>query len=182
MGWTFSYDGTRRDIIERRTRSETQSDGTRRECLRHAAVGNVLWTVWDVTPDNPAKPPYRFIGCDLLASGGKRMGWGYKDMCESMGPCYYSCPLPYLEMVSVADAAWREKVREYHVSRRRKVGVGDVLTFEGLSIPEVKIVEKRGRSLIGEYGGLRYRILPRFLPRVVAHHRFDANEKGAMSC
>ncbi len=184
MGWTFSACPklTRAELIQRRTRSDTQSDGTRWECLRHAAVGNVLWMVWEVSPGDPARLPYRFIGCDLLAAGGKGEGWGYKDMCESMGPCYYSCPLAYLEMVPVANAGWREKVREYHESRRRKVNVGDVLIFDGLSIPEAKVVGKHGRSLIGEYGGVRYRIPPRYLPRVVNHVRFDMTAQGDLSC
>lgn len=166
MGWSFSYDQSRSELIAERTRSETQSDG-RWNCLRHCTVGNVLWTVWEVIPGQPDKQPFRFIGCDLLAPGGKRMGWGYKDMCESMGPCYYSCPLAYLDMAPVANARWREQVRAWHAKRNRKVDVGDVLVFEGLSIPEVKVIEKSGRRLIGEYAGCRYRIPPKVLALVV---------------
>jgi hypothetical protein len=113
------------------------------------------------------RAPYLYIGCDLLAPARKGEGWGYKDLCESMGPCYYTCPLSYLDMVPVANAAWRDQVRAWHAARKRKVDIGDVLIFEGLAIPEVKIVEKRGRRLVGEYGGCRYRIPPRILAKVV---------------
>jgi hypothetical protein len=172
MGWTFSLFSNRADLIQQRSQSVTQSDGTRWECLRHAAVGNVLWTVWEVTPAAPVpprayKPPYRYIGCDLLASGGKQSGWGYKDMCESMGPCYYTCPLSYLDMAPVANAEWRDSVRAWHAARNRQVAIGDVLTLEGMSIPEVKIVEKRGRRLTGEYQGRWYRVTARVLAKVV---------------
>ena len=176
MGWTISYDKTRSEMIAERTRSTTQADGTRWECLRHTAVGNVLWVVWEVTPGEPVpprafRPPYRFIGCDLLAPGGKGWGWGYKDMCESMGPCYYTCPLAYLELVPVvANAEWRESVREYHSARNRKVNVGDRLVFKGLSIPDVEIVEKVGRRLVGVHAGCRYRISPKVLAHVVEQH------------
>lgn len=172
MGWSISFDLSRAELIQELTRLETQSDGSRWECLRHTTVGNVLWTVWEVTPGPPAmpreyRPPYRYIGCDLLLPARKGEGWGYKDLCESMGPCYYTCPLPYLDMAPVANAAWRDQVRAWHTARKRKVAVGDVLVFEGLSIPEVKIVEKRGRRLVGEYGGCLYRIPPRILAKVV---------------
>lgn len=172
MGWTVTFDSNRRQLIQERTRSATQADGTRWECLRHTAVGNVLWTVWEVTPADPKPPmayrePYRYIGCDLLAPGRKGEGWGYKDLCESMGPCYNTCPLSYLDMAPVADADWRAQVRAWHASRKRKVDIGDVLIFEGLAIPEVKIVSKQGRRLVGEYGGCLYRIPPRILAKVV---------------
>ena len=175
MGWTFSYDNSRSVMITRRTRSTTQADGTRWECLRHTTVGNVLWTVWEVTPDDPIpprvyRPPYRFIGCDLLAPGGKKMGWGYKDMCESMGPSYFTCPLVYLDMVPVvANAGWREKVREYHATRSRKVGIGDVLVLKDMSIPEARVVAKIRQTLIVEHDGRQYRFPRRLMARVVEH-------------
>lgn len=176
MGWSFSINSSRADLIEERTRSTTQADGTRWECLKRATAGNVLWTVWEVTPGVPKpprayRPPYRHIGCDLLAPGGKGSGWGYKDLCESMGPCYYTCPLSYLDLVPVANAGWRVQVRAWHAARNRKVDVGDVLILEGFAIPQVRIVEKRGRRLTGEYQGCFYRVPPRVLARVVEQRK-----------
>ncbi len=171
MGWSVTYEKSRAELIVELTKTETQSDGSRWECLRHTTVGNVLWTVWEVTPAPPEpprayRPPYRFIGCHLLAPGGKGWGWGYKGMDESMGPAYYTCPLAYLDMVPVADPGWRDQVRACHAARNRKVDVGDVLILEGMAIPEVRITEKHGRRIVGEYQGTRYRISPRVLARV----------------
>lgn len=171
MGWTFSFFSSRSDLIHKRSQSVTQSDGSRWVCLRHTTVGNVLWTVWEVTPGPPvppraSKPPYRYIGCDLLASGGEHSGWGYKDLCESMGPVELSCPLSYLDMVPVANAGWREAVQAWHAARKRHVDIGDVLILEGFAIPQVKIVAKQGRRLTGEYQGRFYRVTPRVLARV----------------
>ncbi len=170
MGWSFIDQQSRQGLIAHLTRSES-SNGIARQCLRHCSSGNVLWTVWEVT--GPEAQVQRYIGCDLLACQ-RGLGWGYKDMCESMGPCYYTCPLAYLEMVPEANAEWRIQVRAYHAARARRVDVGDVLVFEGLAIPEARIVSRRGRSLIGEYAGCRYRLPPRVLARVVDQRRQEA--------
>jgi hypothetical protein len=163
MGWLFTQHQTRRELILRRTRDQDCDDVTYR-CLRHTAVGNVLWTVWEVT--RPGDEVRRYIGCDLMARD-RGYGWGYKDLSESMGPCYYSCPLAYLDLVPPANPEWREQVHAWHAARNRRVAVGDVLVFEGLSIPEARVVEKHGRRVIGEYAGCRYRLPPRVLARVV---------------
>jgi hypothetical protein len=51
-------------------------------------------------------------------------GWGYKDLDESMGPYYFSCPLKYLDMVPIdrygGNAEWRAGVVAYHERQREK--------------------------------------------------------------
>ncbi len=120
MGWLFTQQQTRKQLIERLTRDE-EFIGISRKCLRWSTVGNVLWTVWEIS--GPGETVRRYIGCDLMACH-RGYGWGYKDMCESMGPCYYSCPTCYLDMVPVANAQWREQVRAHRVARTRKVEAG----------------------------------------------------------
>jgi len=44
------------------------------------------------------QPSERWIGCDLLRSH-KDFGWGDKDLDESIGPYFSSCPLKYLDLV-----------------------------------------------------------------------------------
>lgn len=170
MGWLFTHQQTRKKLIERLTRDQ-DSNGVFRKCLRRSTVGNVLWTVWEIT--RAGGEVHRYIGCDLMACQ-RGYGWGYKDMCESMGPCYYSCPPVYLDMVPVVNVRWRDQVRAHHAARNRKVDVGDVLVFEGLSIPEAKVIEKRGRRLIAEYAGCLYRLPPRVLAKVVDQRRAAA--------
>lgn len=173
MGWFFTYNQSRSDLIKELTESETNGSGTIR-CLRHCTKGNVLWSVWEAAPSD-GRLPYRYIRCDLL-SRGSGDGWGHKPMSEEMHPYYYSCPPGYLDMAPVANAEWRERVLAWHAARNRKVEVGDVLVFEGLSIPEARIIEKRGRRLVGEYAGIAYNIPPKLLTRVVEQRRLKEKE------
>jgi len=153
---------TRAELIERRTRP-WENNGLTARCLAHACVGNVLWTVWEHRRANGATE--RYIGCDLMA-GQRGYGWGYKDMCESMGPCYYSCPLKYLDLAPEPEGpyakGWRAKVREHHArlaatnAKLRDLKVGDTIPLVGCKVPEVTIVSVR--PLRGTYGGARYRI------------------------
>ena len=134
MGWLFKQGFTRRAMIGDRTNSwdHVAEDGTlvRSVCLAHCYRGGVwsgvLWTVWERTFSRGgqlAKPVERWIGCDLLRYE-TNYGWGYKDMEESMGPIYYSCPLGYLDLVPIeqfgGNAKWREAVRSHHEQRQVK--------------------------------------------------------------
>jgi hypothetical protein len=82
----------------------------------------------------------RWIGCDILQYDKKDSCWGYKDMEESSGPNYYSCPLGYLDITPQSKSEfagkWREEVRKYHAERKPsfKPKVGDyVILKEGWS-------------------------------------------------
>lgn len=158
MGWLYSEGQTRRQLIAHLTKDWTSGEtGKTFRCLKHTARGNVLWTVWEITkPDGTTD---RFIGCALMQTL-KGYGWGYKAMEESMGPCYYSCPLSYLDMVPCPDheyaVEWREKVRHYHAKQRRKFEVGQVVKLVGSTIPQVTITS--ARPLLGTYAGKTYRI------------------------
>ena len=65
--------------------------------------------------------------------------WGYKAMCETMGPHEAAAPCKLLDLLSPLDpkvetfaAAWRERVAAHHAARRArpKVRPGDVIEFE----------------------------------------------------
>ena len=133
MGWLYPYGSTRRTLIQERTEGweRTNSDGViiTSTCLAHCYRGNtfsgVLWAVWErtFTQDGAeTSPKQRWIGCDLLRY--QVDGWGYKDMDESMGPFYYSCPLKYLRMVPLdvygGNAEWREQVIAHHQRAQEK--------------------------------------------------------------
>ena len=116
MGWYDLTDYSRKDIIEECTRTYTASD-LQIKCLKKCMRGNVLWAVWERTPLNDSDVPFgRFLECFLLRSSD--IGWGYKSAEESMGPCYYTCPLSYLELANEGiNENWRRQVRYHH--RRR---------------------------------------------------------------
>lgn len=162
MGWLFTQDASKADIIRELTRPEDNAT-QRRQTLTHCVRGNVLWAVVEITAKQQARRE-RFIVCYLLASE-RGYGWGYKDMTESMHPYYYSCPLKYLEMVPVANADWRAEVRAYHRNRRRKVAVGQKVGLKGATIPWVVITSLR--PLTGEYRGQRYHVLRSMLGDVL---------------
>ena len=134
MGWLFTPGITRRSLIEERTKNWQRTTDDKllvtatclAHCFRGGCFSGVLWSVWErntfTEDDQLAKSTERWIACDLLQCRGGV--WGYKDMEESMGPFYFSCPLSYLEIVPVdkygGHAAWREKVKAYHTERRAK--------------------------------------------------------------
>ncbi len=128
MGWLFRSGSIRRSLIEERTEGweKVNADGLiiTSTCLAHCYRGGtfsgVLWSVWErtfVCDDHAAEPAQRWIQCDLLRYQ-RDFGWGYKDMEESCGPFYYSCPLKYLRMVPLeqygGNASWREQVTLHH--------------------------------------------------------------------
>ena len=130
MGWLFTRNQTRKELVAENTHSweRTKEDGTHLKAvaLKHCYRGNffsgVLWTVWEYTYtnlDGTIKEVKRWIGCDLCRYQ-KNYGWGYKDMSESAHPFYYSCPLGYLNMVPVVCEEWRKGVREYHAKALEK--------------------------------------------------------------
>lgn len=139
MGWLFSSQwDTRKELISDLTQTETNEERTR-TCLAHCLRGNVLWTVWEISyPDE--KIDRRYIGCDLVQNGGKREGWGYKDMDESCGPFYYTCPPKYLVMVpEVANQEWRDKVLHRHSIKTMPIKIGQVVGLQYCSTNYLKV-------------------------------------------
>lgn len=132
MGWLFTVGSTRRELIAERVESWERQLGellVKSKCLAHCFRGGrfsgVLWSVWERTfNDSEARPPERWIQCDLLQYSKSNDGWGYKDMDESMHPYFYSCPLGYLEKVPIeqfgGNEEWRKGVQAYHERIREK--------------------------------------------------------------
>lgn len=137
MGWLFPYGATRRQLICDLTKSWETHNGdvlikstSINHCYRGGSFSGVLWSVWERTfssAGQEAAAAHRWIGCDLLEYRRAEEGWGYKDLDESCGPCHFSCPLKYLDLVPLdkfgGNAEWREAFREYHqhqAEKRRK--------------------------------------------------------------
>lgn len=179
MGWLFSYTITdKKDMIQERIASwtsETEIDGKKvlvtAECLAHSSRGRCLWTVWEIVKTSINKKELfsidRYIGLDLIQ---KQDGvYGYKNMSESVGPCYYNCPLKYLDMVEVASQDWRDKVHEYYAAQKRKksLKVGDTIRLVNANIPEVVVVRKEKSKIFGKYNDIVYQIAPRFVGEII---------------
>tara|TARA_R110002111_G_scaffold18931_1_gene46183 strand:+ start:33673 stop:34107 length:435 start_codon:yes stop_codon:yes gene_type:complete len=128
MGWLFKCGSTRKGLIEERTKGweRTNPDGLvitstcLAHCYRGGSFSGVLWSVWERTftkDGTESSPNQRWIQCDLMRHQNGD-GWGYKDIEESMGPYYFSCPKIYLEMVPIeqygGNEEWREQVLLHH--------------------------------------------------------------------
>ena len=133
MGWLFCEGMTRKDLIEDRTKAWERTTGdllVKSNCLAHCYRGGsfsgVLWAVWERTfsiDGNESQPSERWITCDLIQYQ-RNSGWGYKDLDESMGPYYYSCPMKYLNLVPIeqfgGNKNWRSLVIAHHQRKRAK--------------------------------------------------------------
>ena len=158
MGWLFSPSyGSPKGVVEH---MEKQCQRVGWKVLKHAftCYGRRAWIALE-------KEGKSFI---LLLMIDKHDGWwGYKDIEESMGPCYYDCPLSLLDMTTGNDhdasIEWRKGVRERHATRQARrlaskaVKVGDRVTVYGKAY---QIIERIKRSFVGiqELTGRRYRI------------------------
>lgn len=153
MGWLFSTRwSTRKSLIAHLTETEDNQERTR-TCLTHCLRGNILWSVWEVTrkqpnSNRPLGKVYRYIGCDKLQFGGKSEGWGYKDMDETVHPCYYTCPLKYLDMQPRIDCQeWRDEVIKQHNLRSMPIEPGILLGLkDGFIVKVILVVRKTSRS------------------------------------
>jgi hypothetical protein len=113
--------------------------------VRQAATcyGRHLWSLLE-TPDGR-----RFINLDLIDKSGDQ--WGYKDMDESCGPCYYDCPLAFLDEATAPDNDfandWRGKVRAFHQKASRKYAPNDVVLIYGKLYRVIEQVKRSYRVL-----------------------------------
>lgn len=170
MGWLFSTAWNSKKAVVDHLCNENGL-----HTIAKTVRGNVLWAVQDVKEAGaPNGKP--FIMCYLL---GKERGdgWGYKDMDEGMGPCYYTCPVSYFDLVPAPPnecaREWRDKVRRALAASKAtketasKLKPGDVVQLhDGCQPPQVRI-KKVGRSVIGEYQGSLYRVKPALIVGVI---------------
>jgi hypothetical protein len=124
MGWYYGIDNSKSDVIRKVTADTVFEKGTSRT-LRKCVKGNVLWSIREVTFKDGKV--LNLIECNLLRKSGG--DWGYKPMVEGMGPSYYNCPLPYLDMAPVANEEWRKTVREHHARTEKARNVLESLSF-----------------------------------------------------
>ncbi|MGH7429029.1 MAG: hypothetical protein ACREJ4_11845 [Candidatus Methylomirabilaceae bacterium] len=158
MGWLFTYNSTKQDLIRART-APWETELARGEILAYCVRGNGLWKVVEVE-DQRTGEKERYIALDRLAYDKGSRGWGYKDLYESDHPYYYDCPLGYLAQVPVECEKGREGVQAQHARIHRRIEIGQRIALSGSRIPWVRIVSVR--PLRGEYRGTVHR-LPRAL-------------------
>lgn len=180
MGWTVHYNSTRSEIIADVTKGwecppkpEVGKVGGKVECLTKCYKGSAwkgtLWVLFQTTEYREPVVIKRWIGCFLLEYYKEDNGWGYKDMEESMGPCYYNCPLSYLDMANDGiHEEWRKAVREYHAKRKLPEGFKftpfmQIVLRLGCNPKTLTFLEKRRKTILGTVGHTTYKIRPQHI-------------------
>lgn len=105
MGWIYPYEIlTKKSLI-----ADIMSnwDKTENKVLSTKSVRDGMWILVQIKNMN-----HPIIGFYLMKKAGG--SWGYKDMEEACGPCYYDCPLEYLVKAPEVNEAWRVGVREHY--------------------------------------------------------------------
>ncbi len=153
MGWTFTQNAKRADVIAELT-AETNADGREYRTLRKCFRGNTMYALHESRISGALK---KWIAVYLLQRD-QGFGWGYKSMSEDMGPCYYDCPLFYLDQadapMGATAAEWRAKVR-LQAAMKPKVGQTWRL-MKGCVVDRVRITSLR--PLRGEAKGSVYKL------------------------
>lgn len=167
MGWLFCEEHTKDSLRQELTREQPRNNGYFKT-LQSQFRGNTLWCLHE---SYDGEKTVRFIGCYLFARNDGM--WGYKDMDESMGPCYYNCPVSYIdkatEPINSYAEEWRKKVRLHAeaaaAQNAKKPKIGELWSLIGCKIPYVVICSEK--PLHGNSGGRTWKICRRHLGKKI---------------
>ena len=171
MGWLFHNEKLRHQTPVAYITKHFSFDGetAKATVLAAAAVRGTIYAAIR-NEDKTTGKAYVFCGV-FLFKNNNRDGFGYKDMCESMGPCAVDCPDRIMRLLSpVADipnpgytADWRERVAAWKQraaerrTRRKNLRAGAVLTLKhpvtfpgGIVSSAFRMVFRRRRTPVFE--------------------------------
>lgn len=158
-------------IVYRATKDQAVHDelasvGAYSQVLAHRAIGNRLWFLAQTRSGEYAGRIW--IGLTLIDS--RRGEVAVKSMDESVGPCYYDCPLAFLDRadapVGPYAGPWREKVRAFHANRsarRAAIRQGARVSYGDHSYVLRRCLGRRGWEVVRESDGLIFRLKSRQL-------------------
>jgi len=170
MGWEYAWQ-SRQELIAHLCDEPTGYKTLARKATSEDGK-SLLWAVHEIGPDNKENAGLRFIVCYLLGYDRQSGLHGCKEIGETMGPSYYSCPLSFLEMVPEPEGEyakpWRKSVRKYHaymaeMARRSKtLKIGDTVKLrDGCTPSEVVITSLE--PLCGRHDGVVYSLSKEYL-------------------
>ena len=112
-------------IVYRASKAQAVEDELRKiashaTLIAHRVIGNRLWFLAQHPAGRDADiAGLKWIGLTLIDCRNGEAA--IKSMDETCGPCYYDCPLSFIERADppVGEHAgpWREKVRAFHAKR-----------------------------------------------------------------
>jgi len=162
MGWLFTQDATRAEIIDHLTQERVE-DGREFRTLRKCFRGNTMYALHESGKTGEMK---KWI-CVYLLQRDQGYGWGYKDIDESMGPVQKECPVSYLDEADPATSQyaieWRAECRRLAAERSSKrPKVGEVWSLvKGCVVTQVRITSLR--PLRGSARGSLFKLKRRLL-------------------
>lgn len=148
MGWTTPYDThTKQQVVD--LLNSQRHWGEHYRVLESSVRGNHHWQLVELLPTHPSFDTLTspFIALNLLGYDRGVGCWGYKDICESMGPCEVDCPIKYLDRAPVAGQygeEWRSRVRAHHEAMRTRAKLEPGMEIE-LNHRRFVLKENRGR-------------------------------------
>lgn len=150
MGWLFTQNQTRRQLIENLT-ADFETANRKNRTFKRYCNGNTLFAVHEVINKDTGEIT-RYIGVYLMQRD-QGFGWGYKDMDESCGPYQYGCPLSFFDLVPDPGGYatdWRRHNREHHARRFQKMEVGQSVKltngqwYRVLSLRPLRAIDEAG--------------------------------------
>ena len=132
MGWTFTYIGYYEKDKKALMIKALEQSGYMK-VIKASMRGNVFYAACETL-----RKPGHYWGIVCLTSL-KNGEFGYKDIEEDMGPCYYDCPASILDMLSPTDnnyaLEWRKQCRivakDDTAKRLNALPIGSVIEVNG---------------------------------------------------
>lgn len=161
MGWTWyraeHYKGNK---IDRKAECDAYfMEGLNRghyEVLKSAMVGKVYYAavkglkkyIGKNEYENIPEEEQRVFAVVFLTGTDMReyFNFGYKDMDETVEPCYYDCPKSILKLLTKTDnesaLMWRKKCYKTHEDKKNNLGklpVGTIIEFQQIDGKSVRL-------------------------------------------
>lgn len=133
MGWTsyiathYNENGTvnrKAEMDERWTQRE--HDGyPELNVLKSSMYGSVYYAAVEIKRNGCQEKVFGVV-CLTSTKWNDGMNFGYKDMDETMGPCYYDCPKAILKLLTPTDSEWANEWRKACLEKHGKPKLSDL--------------------------------------------------------
>jgi len=147
MGWLFC-EADKASLVKRITHNY------RDRILDQATVGNTLYLL--VRADDCDTILVFLLASDSSFNATPHNKWGYKDLCESMGPSVVTCPRRLLDKSTCSSSyapEWREACRGYLAAKAEKAKASKALTAGTYRFTLPETTPAQEREWFKTYGG-----------------------------
>ncbi|MGI9863066.1 hypothetical protein SDD30_16950 [Moorella naiadis] len=172
MGWTFAHKEKRvtvRQFFEKKFGYTDKETGVYHKVLDCAATFTEAYLAIEVGDASGPKEIYAKI-CLLGYRPKDYFNFGYKDISENMGPCYYNCPERILKLLTPTDDEWAmewlekcwERIRAKKARPKLREGMiiqfAEAIEFTDGSKENIFRIKDLRRLIVADRWGYRYKI------------------------